>query len=113
MSSAYRTAFEAYCVSYSDLVAAEADKATSARYVEEVTVDGSGQEHVKLRPHPAWAESRNARKELRQAAQQLGITPATSARVVALGKHEPKAGIRAFQARKHAIDGTAAQATAR
>jgi P27 family predicted phage terminase small subunit len=114
MTPAYLAAFAAYCSAYADYVGAEVEKSRPgfSRYYEKVSVDGAGVEHVELRSHPALGDSREARKELRQAAQQLGITPATSAKVVALRGNEPKAGIRAFQARTgaHAQAPTAAAA---
>ena len=83
MSPVYMATFAAYCSSYADYVEAELLKAVPgfARWIEEVTVDGTGVEHIKLKPHPVLKDSRDAQNLMRQHCQQLGITPATVTRV--------------------------------
>ncbi len=83
MSPIYMATFAAYCSCYADYSEAELLKAATgfSRFVEEVTIDGSGQEHIKLKPHPVLKDSRDAQRQMQQHAQQLGITPATVTRV--------------------------------
>lgn len=92
MSPLYLATMAAYCTCYADYVESELSKSREGftRWVQDVTIDGAGQEHIKLRPHPALKESRDAQREMRAHAQQLGITPATTTRVKADGGQQPK-----------------------
>ena len=83
MSPVYRAAFEAYCASYADVVEGERVKGQPgfAPYVIEIMADANGNEHTRMRAHPVVKLVNDARKELRQWAQQLGITAASAANV--------------------------------
>jgi len=83
ISAAHAATVAAYCCAYADVVESEAIKAADgfAPYLEEIMIDGSGQEHRRLRPHPVIRMSQDAAKELRQWATQLGLTPASQAKV--------------------------------
>ena len=82
MSPVYRAAFEAYCSTYADLVEGERLKGQPgfAPFLVEVVVDANG-EHERLKAHPIVKMVNEAKKELRQWAQQLGITPASAGKV--------------------------------
>jgi P27 family predicted phage terminase small subunit len=83
LSPAYRAALEGYCLSYADVVDGEILKGSAgfAPFVSEAFVDSTGQEHAKLKPHPVVKMVDDAKKELRQWAGQLGLTPTTVAKV--------------------------------
>jgi len=83
LSPAYRASLEAYVLTYADLVEGERVKGEPgfAPYVIEVMADSNGNEHQRIKPHPVIRMVNDAKKELRQWAQQLGITAASAAKV--------------------------------
>ena len=91
MSPVYRASFEAYCGTYADMVEGERLKGQPgfAPYVVEVMTTADG-ERERLRPHPVVKGVNDAKKELRQWAQQLGITAASAAKVSAAPPPEPE-----------------------
>jgi len=72
-----------YCSAFADLVEMEAIKASPGYtpLVHDISVDRKGVEHRRERAHPAIVASIHSASELRQWATQLGLTPASRAKV--------------------------------
>ena len=74
LSPAYRASLEAYCATYADVV--EGERVKGQNDFTPCVV-----ENETMKPHPIIKIVNDARKELRQWAQQLGITAASAAKV--------------------------------
>ena len=73
----------AYCSTYADLVDVERIKASPeySPLLVDLVIDGAGQEHRRVRAHPIIASGIKTSHENRQAAVQLGLTPAARPKV--------------------------------
>jgi phage terminase small subunit len=83
ITAAFRAALEGYVLSHADVVVGERLKAQPgfSPFVVEVTVDGAGNEHQKLKPHPVTKLVNDAKRELRAWAGALGLLPSTVGKV--------------------------------
>ena len=73
----------AYCATFADLVDVETVKASPdySPLLVDLVIDGAGQEHRRVRANPIVASGIKSSHENRQAAMQLGLTPAARAKV--------------------------------
>ena len=101
LSEADLCAVTGYCAAWADLVDAEQVKADTGYrpILVDVSVDGAGVEHIRHRAHPILAASVKASVELRPWAQQLGLTPASRARVSS-APEQPASALAQFVAKR-------------
>ena len=98
LTAADGAALVGYCASYADVVQAERVKLEPGYQpvVAVETRDGA----INLRPHPAIGSGIRSAQELRQWATQLGLTPASRAKVSSAAPAETMSAFEAFAARR-------------
>ena len=90
-----------YCSTYADLVEVERVKASPgySPLLVDVVIDGAGQEHQRVRANPIISSGIKSGHENRQCATQLGLTPASRAKVSS-APAETMTAFEAFAARR-------------